>query len=70
MTLTKKDVRTLAARLAKADEGLQLTVAKLNEYPIIHPLLVEAKVILLCIQSEVAEVKKVLQEAGEKEVKE
>ena len=70
MTLTKKHIRTLAARLAKADEGLQLAVAKLNEYPIIHPLLVEAKAVLLCIQSEVAEVKGVLQEAGAKEVRE
>jgi len=68
MTLTKKDVRMLASRLANADDAMQRAIALFNIATL--PPGPPFKSLLLSAEAEVAEVKTVLQAAGAKEVKE
>jgi len=68
MTLTKKDIRALASRLASTDDNMQHAIALLNiaTAPPEQPF----KNILLSVESELADIKQIMQEAGAKEVKE
>jgi hypothetical protein len=81
MTLSKKDIRALASRLAKVDEGLQRAIAMLNQaegWTVTGssdtgktmsisslPTSMEAKNALVYIESELADIKQIMQAAGE-----
>jgi len=86
MSLTKKQVRALASRLATVEDGLQRAIAMLNQaegWTVTTssntgkstsisslPTSMEAKNALVYIESEIADIKQIMQAAGEKEVKE
>ena len=67
MTLTKKDVRSLASGLASMDDNMQHAIALFNLATL--PPGPPFKNILLSVEAELADIKQIMQAAGEKEVR-
>jgi hypothetical protein len=68
MTLTKKEIRALASRLASMDDNMQHAIALFNLATL--PPGPPFKNILLSVEAEIADIKQIMQAAGEKEVRE